>query len=303
MNMTRREFCKTSAAGMAGILASGMGPSLYAAGANDRIRVACVGYSDRFRGSLLPCFLHHNKELNFDLVAVADLWKKRLNERAKPELEKKLGHAVATYPSDVALYENAKDVDAVIISTADFQHAQHAAHAVVAGKDAYFVHALMPWTGATRALPTDGTRWYALASAYAHKWSGRIGGASVHEFGHGAHLTFRLSDEDVRKVRLGALRAAAGDYLRARAKWESADFWDDPHLGDRAFYAEVVKPLTAELDAAAKEFCANEGELSSEEVAKLVRTRFAAWAEFEMNVERARAAYLLNSQDFFGQDE
>ena len=172
-----------------------------------------------------------------------------------------------------------------------------------AGKDAYFVHALMPWTGATRALPTDGTRWYALASAYAHKGSGRIGGASVHEFGHGAHLTFRLSDEDVRKVRLGALRAAAGDYLRARAKWESADFWDDPHLGDRAFYAEVVKPLTAELDASAKAFCANEGELSSEEVAKLVRTRFAAWAEFEMNVERARAAYLLKSQDFFGQGE
>ena len=134
--MTRREFCKGSA-GLAGIIAAGAAPSLYAAGANERVRVACVGYSDRFCGSLLPCFLHHNKELNFDLVAVADLWKKRLNERAKPELEKKLGHPVATYPSDVALYENAKDVDAVIISTADFQHAQHAAHAVVAGKDAY----------------------------------------------------------------------------------------------------------------------------------------------------------------------
>ena len=134
--MTRREFCKGSA-GLAGIIATGAAPSLYAAGANERVRVACVGYSDRFCGSLLPCFLHHNKELNFDLVAVADLWKKRLNERAKPELEQKLGHTIATYPSDVALYENAKDVDAVIISTADFQHAQHATHAVVAGKDAY----------------------------------------------------------------------------------------------------------------------------------------------------------------------
>ena len=136
MDIDRREFVK-GAAGMAGILAAGCGPSLYAAGANECVRVACVGYSDRFCGSLLPCFLHHNRELNFDLVAVADLWKKRLNERAKPELEKKLGHVVATYPSDVALYENAKDVDAVIISTADFQHAQHAAHAVNAGKDAY----------------------------------------------------------------------------------------------------------------------------------------------------------------------
>ena len=136
MSMTRRDFCKTSA-GMAGILAAGAAPSLYAAGANDRVRVACVGYSDRFRGSLLPCFLHHNKELNFDMVAVADLWSKRLVEKAKPGIEEKVGHAVDTYRSDVELYEKAKDIDAVIISTADFQHAQHACHAVEAGKDAY----------------------------------------------------------------------------------------------------------------------------------------------------------------------
>ena len=52
----RREFCK-GAAGLAGIIAAGYGPSLYAAGANAKVRVACVGYSDRFRQSLLPCFL------------------------------------------------------------------------------------------------------------------------------------------------------------------------------------------------------------------------------------------------------
>lgn len=133
--INRRDFCKT--AGMAGIIAAGCGPSLYAAGANNRVRVACVGFSDRFRWSLLPCFKHHNKELNFDLVAVADLWKKRLNEVAVPHIEKEMGHKVAAYRSDVELYEKAKDVDAVIISTADFQHAQHATHAVNAGKDSY----------------------------------------------------------------------------------------------------------------------------------------------------------------------
>ena len=137
-NINRREFCK-GAAGLAGIIAAGYGPSLYAAGANDKVRVACVGYSDRFRHTLLPCFLHHNKELNFDMVAVADLWKKRLYEHAKPEIEKAVGHDVEAFASDVALYE-AKErlgLDAVIISTADFQHAQHAVHAVEAGCDAY----------------------------------------------------------------------------------------------------------------------------------------------------------------------
>ncbi|MBQ4199982.1 MAG: Gfo/Idh/MocA family oxidoreductase [Kiritimatiellae bacterium] len=135
-DVSRREFMK-GAAGLAGVIAAGRSPSLYAAGANDKVRVACVGYSDRFRQSLLPCFKHHMKELNFDMVAVADLWKKRLEENAVPGLEKALGHKVAAYRSDVELYEKAKDVDAVIISTADFQHAQHATHAVNAGKDAY----------------------------------------------------------------------------------------------------------------------------------------------------------------------
>ncbi len=131
VQIKRRDFVKIAGA------AALAGPSLNVLGANDRVRVACVGYSDRFRGSLLPTFMAAQKELNFDLVAVADLWKKRLFENAKPELEKQLGHPIDTYGSDIELYEKAKDIDAVIISTADFQHAQHATHAVNAGKDAY----------------------------------------------------------------------------------------------------------------------------------------------------------------------
>ncbi len=130
-SIKRRDFAKLAGA------AALAGPSLNVLGANDRVRVACVGYSDRFRSSLLPTFMAAQKDLNFDMVAVADLWKKRLYENAKPELEKKLGHAIETYTSDMDLYEHGKDIDAVIISTADFQHAQHATHAVNAGKDAY----------------------------------------------------------------------------------------------------------------------------------------------------------------------
>jgi predicted dehydrogenase len=135
-NMPRREFCKSAAAGLAGIFASGVAPSLYAAGANSKIRVACVGYSDRFCGSLLPCFLGHSKKMGFEMVAVADLWKKRL-EKAVPEMEKRTGNKIKAYRSDIELYEKGKDIDAVIISTADFQHARHAVSAVNAGKDVY----------------------------------------------------------------------------------------------------------------------------------------------------------------------
>ena len=141
-SVSRRDFVKmgTAVAALPAILKAGQAPAV-AAGpyyrVNETVRVACVGYSDRFKSSLLPCFLHHNKKLNFDMVAVADLWRKRLVEDAVPGIEKKIGHKVAAYSSDVELYDKAKDVDAVIISTADFQHAQHAQHAVVACMDAY----------------------------------------------------------------------------------------------------------------------------------------------------------------------
>ncbi len=142
---TRRDAVKASVAAAAvsaipSVLKAQAAPALSAGKyyrANETVRVACVGYADRFRSSLLPSFKAAMKDLNFDMVAVADLWKKRLYENAKPELEKYFGHPLAAYRSDIELYEKAKDVDAVIIATADFQHAQHATHAVNAGKDAY----------------------------------------------------------------------------------------------------------------------------------------------------------------------
>lgn len=144
-DLNRRDFVKlaggaAAATGLSNILSAAEAPKVGAGAyyrANETVRTACVGFSDRFRQSLLPCFNQWRKEMNFDLVAVADLWKKRLNEEAVPVLEKELGHKVAAYSSDEALYAQAKDVDAVIISTADFQHARHAAAAVKAGKDAY----------------------------------------------------------------------------------------------------------------------------------------------------------------------
>ena len=144
-NLRRRDFIRLGTAGMAatalpGIIRAQQAPAKAAGAyyrANETVRVACVGYSDRFRQSLLPCFKAHMQALNFDMVAVADLWKKRLVEDAVPGLEKALGHKVDAYRSDVELYEKAENIDAVIISTADFQHAQHATHAVNAGKDAY----------------------------------------------------------------------------------------------------------------------------------------------------------------------
>ena len=72
-------------------------------GANDRVRVGVVGFSDRFRGSLLPCFTHHHKAMNFDIVAVSDIWRLR-REEGQAQLKEKMGHDVKTFRNNVELY-------------------------------------------------------------------------------------------------------------------------------------------------------------------------------------------------------
>ena len=134
-NSSRREFLKAAAATVAG--AAILPASSYAriAGANDRIRVGVVGFSDRFRTSLLPTFFDHAKELNFEFAAVSDIWDRR-REEAKAHISMLAGKPIDTVRNNDELYDR-KDVDAVIIATADFQHAQHGIEAVRAGRDAY----------------------------------------------------------------------------------------------------------------------------------------------------------------------
>ena len=139
MKTSRRDFIKKAAVATAGTYLGALGFSARSygniIGANDRVRVGVVGFSDRFKNSLLPSFLHHNTELNFDIVGVSDIWKLR-REEGQAFLKEKFGHDVKGYKNNEELYAS-KDADAVIISTADFQHALHAIEAVRGGCDAY----------------------------------------------------------------------------------------------------------------------------------------------------------------------
>lgn len=132
----RREFLKTGAAALAATTVAWNAKS-YAAivGANDRVRVGIVGCGDRMKGSLIPAFLEHSKELNFEIAAISDLWSRR-REDGVAYIEKLSGAKVDTVRNNDELYAR-KDVDAVIVATADFQHAYHGTEAVEAGRDAY----------------------------------------------------------------------------------------------------------------------------------------------------------------------
>ena len=139
MSPSRRDFIKQTAITSSGLY---VGANAFSAGsykrilgANDRVRVGVVGFSDRHRSSHVPCFMNHYKELNFDIVAVSDIWNKR-REEGVALWKEKMQHDIVGCRNNEELYDK-KLVDAVFIGTADFQHALHTIEAVKAGCDAY----------------------------------------------------------------------------------------------------------------------------------------------------------------------
>lgn len=135
----RREFLKKSVLATAGLSVgvNAMSATSYRKiiGANDRVRVGVVGFSDRHRASHVGPFKDLSKKMNFEITSLSDIWNRRRDE-GKAYLEKQLGGTVTTYRNNEEMY-NAKVVDAVFLSTADFQHALHTIEAVKAGCDVY----------------------------------------------------------------------------------------------------------------------------------------------------------------------
>ena len=138
MENTRRTFIKQAIVASSAVLTSNYALSAKSyrriIGSNNRVRVGVVGFSDRHKSSHIPSFMNHYKELNFEVVAVSDIWNKRREEGATVWKEK-MQHDVKAYRNNEELYDS-KTIDAVFISTADFQHARHAIEAVNAGCDA-----------------------------------------------------------------------------------------------------------------------------------------------------------------------
>src|ERR1700691_154450 len=135
-NATRRDFLKLPGAGVAGTALSAAASS-YAriAGANDRVGVGIVGFSDRCRTSLIPLILKSAGGRGFSLVALSDIWSRRREEGAA-YIAKLTNKQIALARNNDELYEN-KDVQAVIVATADFQHATHGVEAIRAGREPY----------------------------------------------------------------------------------------------------------------------------------------------------------------------
>ena len=127
-SMARRTFLQAGAAAISAISYSRI------IGSNDRISLGHVGMGQRGRelASVVADLRHDH---NVELTAVCDLWKVNREQAARTAQ-----HVYDRAPRSFQYLEDVlalKDVDAVIISTADFQHAPMLKQAAEAGKDVY----------------------------------------------------------------------------------------------------------------------------------------------------------------------
>src|ERR1019366_7487874 len=115
----RRDFVKLGGAALA-VAATSSARSASAAsyakipGANDRVRTGIIGCGDRMLGGDVPAFVANQKDMNFELVAVSDIWK-HAREQGAARVEKVSGSKVDVLRNNDELYAR-KDIDAVLIA-------------------------------------------------------------------------------------------------------------------------------------------------------------------------------------------
>lgn len=232
---SRRRFIKLSATGVLGT-AVGWDAASYARipGSNDRISVGVVGFSERAMEALIPAFQAISGAQNCEIVAVSDIWNLR-REEGSAFLNKLTGKSIAKARNNDELY-GMKNVQAVIIATADHQHALHGVEAVRAGRDAYIekplanqmadAHAILKAVKETKRIVQVGTQRRSARSTQRAKefiQSGEFGEITMVEMCTNANQPMRWRRPDL----VAALRQEDTDWKRFVMQRTNDAF--DPH--------------------------------------------------------------------------
>ncbi|HPY76246.1 MAG TPA: Gfo/Idh/MocA family oxidoreductase [Anaerohalosphaeraceae bacterium] len=123
-SMNRREFVKTSAAIGAGLFVTGK--ILGAGGSKDTLNIAFLGAGAQGQ-ALLDATMKLGPEAAVRIMAVCDIWEKvnlRRVSRRIQSYKAAYGHEGRPYVDYKEMLDTEKDLDAVIIATPDFCHAE-----------------------------------------------------------------------------------------------------------------------------------------------------------------------------------
>ncbi|MFC1555911.1 Gfo/Idh/MocA family protein [candidate division KSB1 bacterium] len=131
-DIDRRRFLTLGTAAGAGLVMSGIAKAHSSVQNPDDINIALLGSGAQGQVLLNSCL----KIPGIRFKAVCDIWT-GYNQKRAAGILKKYGHEINTYIDYREMLANEKDLDAVIIATPDFWHAEHTIACLKAGLHVY----------------------------------------------------------------------------------------------------------------------------------------------------------------------
>ncbi|MDI9433777.1 MAG: Gfo/Idh/MocA family oxidoreductase [Planctomycetota bacterium] len=133
--MNRRSFLRSTAAAGAGLVVSSSVAAPAGSANGNAVRVALIGAGAQGEVLLNIC-LKMSVEAGIRFTAVCDVWED-LNLKRAVGLLGRYGHEVHSYVDCREMLDNEKDLDAVLIATPDFCHAEQTVASLEAGLHVY----------------------------------------------------------------------------------------------------------------------------------------------------------------------
>ncbi len=128
----RRDFLRVTAAAGAGLMLSPMALGQTGGSKGDDLNIALLGSGAQGQILLTACL----KIPGIRFKAVCDIWTE-YNQKRASRLLKKYGHELNTYQDYREMLDRESNLDAVLIATPDFWHAEHTVACLKAGLHVY----------------------------------------------------------------------------------------------------------------------------------------------------------------------
>jgi len=164
--------------------------------------------------------------------------------------------------------------------------------------DAILHYTAFSWDAFAERVPADGGTWDFESIFWGPVQGAWNGTASIHGRSTWGLLKFELGDAARAKILKQQLFRAVGLYkaektpggtFEGSAQEGVFDHWQDDGVGDPAFYEKCLKPLVAELDAAAERVKVG---MTNADVKELSEKYLSRFLNVRYEVARLRAAYL-----------